>query len=46
METVNGQTDDSLGTEEPVLLVSLGEASTVTLGQGQGSSEDKRRAYN
>ncbi|APU15586.1 albusnodin family lasso peptide [Actinoalloteichus fjordicus] len=32
--------------DPPVLLVSMGEASAVTLGQGKGSSEDKRRAYN
>ncbi|WP_425548867.1 albusnodin family lasso peptide [Actinomadura meridiana] len=30
----------------PMLLTSIGEASKVTLGQGRGSSEDKRRAYN
>lgn len=32
--------------DEPVLLTPLGEASAVTLGQGKGSAEDKRRAYN
>lgn len=30
----------------PVLLISLGEASALTLGQGRGTSEDKRKAYN
>ncbi len=37
-----GQTAD----EPPVLLVSLGDAVALTLGQGKGKSEDKRRAYN
>ncbi|UMP06895.1 albusnodin family lasso peptide [Amycolatopsis sp. EV170708-02-1] len=46
METVNDQPDADQPTDAPVLLVSLGEASAVTLGQGKGSSEDKRRAYN
>ncbi|MGW4529164.1 albusnodin family lasso peptide [Amycolatopsis sp. NPDC004378] len=46
METVTDQPDGGQTADEPVLLVSLGEASAVTLGQGQGSSEDKRRAYN
>ncbi|MBE1531817.1 albusnodin family lasso peptide [Actinomadura algeriensis] len=32
--------------ESPILLLSLGEVSGMTLGQGRGSSEDKRRAYN
>lgn len=32
--------------ESPVVLVSLGEAVELTRGQGRGSSEDKRRAYN
>lgn len=32
------------GTDE--LLVEIGDAATLTEGQGQGSSEDKRRAYN
>jgi hypothetical protein len=46
METVNDQSDDGERADAPVLLISLGEASAVTLGQGRGSSEDKRRAYN
>ncbi len=46
METVDDQPDDGLAADAPVLLVSIGEASAVTLGQGQGSSEDKRRPYN
>ncbi|WP_020636184.1 albusnodin family lasso peptide [Amycolatopsis alba] len=46
METVNDQPESGQTTDAPVLLVSLGEASAVTLGQGKGSSEDKRRAYN
>lgn len=28
------------------LLISLGNVATLTEGQGKGSSEDKRRAYN
>lgn len=36
---------DLATTEEP-LLVEIGDAATLTEGQGQGSSEDKRRAYN
>lgn len=31
--------------DEP-LIVEIGDAVTLTEGQGQGSSEDKRRAYN
>lgn len=46
METVNNKPDDGQTADAPVLLVSIGEASAVTLGQGKGSSEDKRRAYN
>jgi hypothetical protein len=46
METVNDQPDDDRTADAPVLLISIGEASAVTLGQGKGSSEDKRRAYN
>ncbi|MBW1604753.1 albusnodin family lasso peptide [Streptomyces sp. JJ66] len=46
METENDQPDDGPVADAPVLLVSMGEASGVTLGQGMGSSEDKRRAYN
>lgn len=38
--------DGGQPSDAPVLLVSLGEASALTLGQGKGSSEDKRRAYN
>lgn len=44
METTNDP--DDAQEETPILLVSLGEASDLTLGQGKGSSEDKRRAYN
>ncbi|WP_418154781.1 albusnodin family lasso peptide [Actinoalloteichus caeruleus] len=46
METVTDQSDDGRTADAAVLLVSIGEASAVTLGQGKGSSEDKRRAYN
>ncbi|MFJ6020052.1 albusnodin family lasso peptide [Nocardiopsis alba] len=46
METVTDQPNEDREAESPVLLVSLGEASALTLGQGRGSSEDKRRAYN
>ncbi|ACU40118.1 albusnodin family lasso peptide [Actinosynnema mirum] len=34
------------GHDAPVLLTSIGDMSSVTLGQGKGSAEDKRRAYN
>jgi hypothetical protein len=44
MFTEPGEEDQS--PDSPVLLVELGEASALTLGQGKGSSEDKRRAYN
>lgn len=33
-------------TGEGGALVRLGEASALTQGQGRGSAEDKRRAYN
>lgn len=46
MERVTDQPEDGQTAESPVLLVNLGEASALTLGQGRGSSEDKRRAYN
>lgn len=46
METTNREPDDGQAPDEPILLVSLGEATTQTQGQGAGSSEDKRRAYN
>jgi hypothetical protein len=47
MENLNEQPDEHRAEQDPpVLLVSVGEASAVTLGQGKGSSEDKRRAYN
>jgi hypothetical protein len=46
METVKDEPDDDQTAEAPVLLVSIGEASAMTLGQGKGSAEDKRRAYN
>jgi hypothetical protein len=46
METINDQPDDGNADAVPVLLVNIGDASKVTLGQGQGSAEDKRRAYN
>ncbi|MFE9244415.1 albusnodin family lasso peptide [Nocardiopsis sp. NPDC006938] len=46
METVADQPDEGREAESLVLLVSLGEASELTLGQGRGGSEDKRRAYN
>ncbi|MFD7645941.1 albusnodin family lasso peptide [Kitasatospora sp. NPDC059795] len=32
--------------EDDVALIEIGDAATLTEGQGQGSSEDKRRAYN
>ncbi|MGY9070596.1 albusnodin family lasso peptide [Streptomyces sp. CAS3] len=32
--------------EEELTLVELGDAATLTEGQGGGHSEDKRRAYN
>ncbi|MEU6314652.1 albusnodin family lasso peptide [Streptomyces sp. NPDC047014] len=32
--------------EEQVTAVDLGDAADLTEGQGGGSSEDKRRAYN
>ncbi|MFV2172557.1 albusnodin family lasso peptide [Actinomadura sp. LOL_016] len=46
METVNQEHTQDSGEDSPILLVSLGEVSDLTLGQGRGSSEDKRRAYN
>ncbi|WP_116437623.1 albusnodin family lasso peptide [Frankia sp. CcI49] len=46
MVTVDFQPHDGPAEKAPVLLVSLGEASMVTLGQGKGSAEDKRKAYN
>lgn len=46
METIDDRPDGDEVADAPVLLVGLGEASDVTLGQGRGSSEDKRRAYN
>lgn len=47
METMITEPDDEgQPPDSPVLLVELGEASALTLGQGKGSSEDKRRAYN
>ncbi|WP_328583225.1 albusnodin family lasso peptide [Streptomyces sp. NBC_00370] len=36
---------DALSDDE-VLMVDIGDAADLTEGQGQGSSEDKRRAYN
>ncbi|WP_322768890.1 albusnodin family lasso peptide [Frankia sp. Cr1] len=39
-EKENDQIDPSL------LIVHVGDACTLTLGQGKGSAEDKRRAYN
>ncbi|WP_131732759.1 albusnodin family lasso peptide [Actinomadura formosensis] len=38
--------DQDQESDAPILLVHLGETSALTLGQGKGSSEDKRRAYN
>lgn len=32
--------------EQDGLLVEIGDAATLTEGQGKGTSEDKRRAYN
>ncbi len=32
--------------KDELLLIDLGDAAELTEGQGQGSSEDKRRAYN
>ena len=47
METLNEQANEREAMEEPpVLLVSVGEASAVTLGHGRGSAEDKRKIYN
>ena len=47
METLNEQPDERQAMDEPlVLLVSVGEASAVTLGHGRGSAEDKRKIYN
>ncbi|MFJ4681548.1 albusnodin family lasso peptide [Kitasatospora sp. NPDC088783] len=34
------------GDEDDVALIEIGDAVALTEGQGQGSSEDKRRAYN
>jgi hypothetical protein len=34
------------GTEEDTALIEIGDAAVLTEGQGGGSSEDKRRAYN
>jgi hypothetical protein len=47
-ETPAHQPDEHQTAEHdaPVLLTPIGEASAVTLGQGKGSSVDKRRAYN
>ncbi|MFJ9605871.1 albusnodin family lasso peptide [Kitasatospora sp. NPDC101176] len=33
-------------TEDDAAMVELGDAAELTEGQGGGSSEDKRRAYN
>lgn len=38
-------TADSTGDDEAA-MVELGEAATLTQGQGTGRSEDKRRLYN
>ncbi|ETA00485.1 hypothetical protein ThrDRAFT_03568 [Frankia casuarinae] len=46
MVTVDLQSHEGPAEKDPVLLVCLGEASMVTLGQGKGSAEDKRKAYN
>jgi len=46
MDETTREPDTGHDADEPVLLVSLGEATTQTQGQGAGSSEDKRRAYN
>lgn len=40
MDVADGAADSQ------VLVVDLGEISSLTLGQGRGRSEDKRRAYN
>ncbi|WP_433225301.1 albusnodin family lasso peptide [Microtetraspora malaysiensis] len=32
--------------DDDEMLVSLGDVTALTQGQGKGSSEDKRRAYN
>lgn len=45
-ENATNRQEHALAVDGPVLLVSLGEASEMTQGQGQGHSEDKRRAYN
>ncbi|MFF1901935.1 albusnodin family lasso peptide [Kitasatospora sp. NPDC058218] len=37
-------TTEAFGDDE--LMVEVGDAAALTEGQGQGSSEDKRRAYN
>lgn len=46
MEATTREPDERDDANEPILLMSLGEATTQTQGQGAGSSEDKRRAYN
>ncbi|MGW2839776.1 albusnodin family lasso peptide [Streptomyces sp. NPDC001493] len=32
--------------DDEVSMIEIGDAATLTEGQGKGSSEDKRRAYN
>ncbi|MFJ8046055.1 albusnodin family lasso peptide [Kitasatospora sp. NPDC096147] len=34
------------GDEDDAALIEIGDLAALTEGQGQGSSEDKRRAYN
>jgi len=41
-DLMNADTTD----KDELLLIDLGDAAELTEGQGQGSSEDKRRAYN
>lgn len=38
--------NENAATDEDELLVEIGDAATLTQGEGSGSSEDKRRAYN
>ena len=39
-------TNTNANDEDELLLVDLGDPAALTEGQGLGSSEDKRRAYN
>jgi len=46
MDTAKREPESRHEADEPILLVSLGEATEQTQGHGPGSAEDKRRAYN